>query len=407
MQLYRIHWIQLFLLFLLPLLWIGCQKKSVPENPPSNVVEETPDLKTPAIVPPRTPWPNKPTLTIYYDHEPLPQECLTTWPSLANYELVQKKLEPDLSGVLPSDGDLYIVSAPAIKKLRNLIEWQVASHIIPLEQLNPLFTSHSFDPENKVSLPWRWSPYVFYRKKETAETNLPVFFFQGWSTEPFTLWPQEWALLWGMKRHMTKGSANTPVNDSEIKAFQETKTSLYNLVKPQRECWKAINEPTGMVRQTFALAAWKLNPKAGDNPLIEWSIPSQGTLIQFEHLMIPAKTPYLSSINELVGLLLSEGGQKELMQQTGYFPVRTRVGLEMAGATVPLPKGTWLDNSEFLLLDLEALLTAPKQEIKLNTVATQEPTSTPTNTPTPSPTATPTPTPTPTPASTPIPTLIE
>lgn len=404
MLLNRTHWLIPFQLLLMGLFLAGCGETSKPPVPEIFAPDSKPELKSPSSLPPRQPWASKPALKIYYDSQPLPLELLATWKPLTPPEIVQIKLTPNASGEFPQDGDLYLATPPTIKKLHSLLDWQVPSKLVPQELINPLFTSHPFDKTYAISLPWRWSPYVFYRKKETTEKNLPPLSFSNWSSYPQGIWPQDWALLWAMSRHLSKGSANAMVEDSEIKAFQETKNYLTPKTLSEEECWRTFSE--GKTSITFARAAWHLKTTAPQNSLIEWAIPSQGTLIHLDHFLIPSQSSYLNSVNELVSYLVSSVGQKEMTKLTGFFPVRSRRGQELATSTIPLPKTNWLDNSEFLVLDLEALLvTAPATSIIPQATPTPTPTSSPSLSPTVSPVSNPTPSASPSlsPSPTPIP----
>jgi hypothetical protein len=359
------------LLLLTTFLWIGCKDKprvepvesSEPAKPTEQQAEpekaQEPQVSSPLPffqpVRPVKPWPGLPVLKIYYDREPLAQEWFKHWTSSSPYRIEQSKLETEGSKPLPLDGDLYVVSPFLVQKLRGLLEWQTPQSLVSLDQLKPLFTGHSFDPDNVVSLPWRWSPYVFYRKKTALDQPLPAFAFSGWTAADSSSWPDDWALLWAMKRHLGQGSANAAVNETEIKAIKTLKEQLAAHVLPEQECWKNFSE--GKIKNTFALAAWRLKSGTTPDPLIDWTIPQQGTLIQFDQLMVPAKSPCLTAVNELVKQLLSIEGQNELTPLSGYFPVRVGANTEPSNAPIPLPSGSWMDSSEFLLLDLKALFT--------------------------------------------------
>lgn len=401
----RTHWLLTIQVIGVAIFLSACGESSKPPVPEILPSDSKPELKSPSSLPPRQPWASKPALKIYYDSEPLPLELLATWKPLAPPEIVQIKLTPNASGEFPQDGDLYLVTPPTIKKLRSLLDWQVPSKLVPQEQINPLFTSHPFDKTYAISLPWRWSPYVFYRKKESLEKKLPPLSFSDWSSYPQGIWPQDWALLWAMSRHLSKGSANAMVEDSEIKLFQETKNYLAPKTLSEEECWRTFSE--GKTPITFARAAWHLKTTVAQDSLIEWAIPSQGTLIHLDHFLIPSQSSYLNSVNELVSYLVSSVGQKEMTKLTGFFPVRSRRGQELAASTIPLPKTNWLDNSEFLVLDLEALL-VPAAAASVIPKATPTPSLAPmpTSSPSPSPSSTPVsnPTPTASPSSSPSPT---
>ena len=378
----------LLLLAMLP--WSGCKEKPQPEASPSGAEqtgsEQSPELKSSTTNNPIKPWSGPPTFRIYYEREPLSQEWLKRWTAGSAYRVEQIQLKRNEQAELPRDGDLYIVPPARVRQLGGLLEWKAPSELISLDQIKPLFTGHSFDPENRISLPWRWSPYVFYRKKDHPEQVLPAFVFSGWSASENTLWPEDISLLWAMKRHLERGSANVAVNDAEIKSMRILKEQLTGFLLPEAECWKSFSE--GKIKTTFALASWRiLSPQAAD-PSIQWVIPSQGTLIQFDHLMIPSGSPYLPAVTELVRLLMSIEGQNDLEGVTGYFPVRAGARFPSEKSLIRLPEGSWLDNSEFAVLDLAVLLTEPA------------PTPTPTHTPTPTPTPTEPPSP---PETSPIP----
>jgi hypothetical protein len=349
------------ILLLATLFWAGCKEKpqpvppdSVPPSGQQGEIGSAPELRPPPPLSPVKPWSGQPTLKIYYDHEPIAPEWFKRWSASASYHIEQIHLIADSPQTPPLDGDLYLVSPALVKKITPLMEWQAPSDIIPLELIKPLFIGHSFDPDNRVSLPWKWSPYVFYRRKLNAEQSLPPLTFSGWSLSEDSLWPEDWALLWAMKRHLTQGSANAAVNDTEIASIKTLQEQLKGHVSSESDCWKNFSE--GKIKHTMALAAWRFLSTQPEDPSITWAIPSQGTLIQFDHLMIPAKSPYLKDVQEFVSLLLSIEAQKELHSLTGYFPVRTDLPDQVGKSGLHLPEGSWMDNSEFLMLDLNALL---------------------------------------------------
>ncbi|NJK92991.1 MAG: hypothetical protein HC904_14930 [Blastochloris sp.] len=199
------------------------ESAEVEESQPELVEEKGPAWRLGEGETPRKPWNGLPKLVIYYDREPLAGHWLSGWAGAGQFRVEQKKLEPGPEGSLPADGDLYVVSPPRIKLLRSLRAWKNPEGLMAWDQVNPLFTGHSFDLRNEISVPWRWSPYVFFQRKSEAGTEEKVFSYEGWEPGERTLWPRDWPLLWAMKRHVLRGSANAPVGAGEIEVIRSLK----------------------------------------------------------------------------------------------------------------------------------------------------------------------------------------
>jgi hypothetical protein len=360
MQHQSIMWARLFLFTFVLFLGVGCREKPLPEESApeitqadNQVVEEKPPaFRPPDKLLPVKPWSQPQRLKIYFEREPLAQDLLDRGGFLGSLEVEQVKWLRGENGPVPLDGDLYIISPLSVGRLRSTQTWKNPKELVDFSRIKPLFTGHSFDPRNEVSLPWRWSPYVFYYKKNSVEEKSRVFTFSGWQTEPQMRWPSDWALLWAFHRHYQKGSANRLVKETEAKDFEEFKKRLQEHVLAEAECWQALLE--GKIQQTLALAAWKMRKDFVEDPLLDWSIPAQGTLIQFDHIMIPAQSPHLEVVSKLVASLLEAEGQMKMSQQSGYLPVLLQTKAQMAEMKSKLPSGPWLDQSEFLTVDFQA-----------------------------------------------------
>ncbi|NJK92990.1 MAG: hypothetical protein HC904_14925 [Blastochloris sp.] len=132
----------------------------------------------------------------------------------------------------------------------------------------------------------------------------------------------------------------------------------------EAECWQALVE--GRIDRSFGVVAWKLREQEADTSMIAFHIPTQGTLIQFDHFMIPSDSPYVTAVEELVKGILSEKGREQLWRREGYFSVMSKVGRELglgqkSGQDLGFPGTNWLDRSEFPTLSLGALFNEPPE----------------------------------------------
>ncbi len=197
-----------------------------------------------------------------------------------------------------------------------------------LDGVNPAFTEHGFDPQNKFTRPWRWTPYVFYaHRNEQGKPAVFEFREWNWSTDEHSLWPADWDLLLGMQTHLQGKSANAGKPETLAKELEGLKERLKDRAVPEEECWKALLE--GKIQRTFLPASLRFM-QAEDPGLkdVDWFIPPRGTLTQFDHLAVPAAALQKEAAAELIQFLLQAEQQNGLIKESGYFPVKSLEGHE-------------------------------------------------------------------------------
>ena len=291
-----------------------------------------------------------PVLQVYYEKEPVPPALLEAWPGHAELEVTQTRLVMGDNGKWPTDGDLYIASPRFFASLNAqvpMLEWPEQGL---LEGVNPAFKGHGFDPQNKFTRPWRWTPYVFYIRR-TADGKPGLVDIRDWVAEEQSLWPADWELLLGMRRRLDGKSANSIKTENEEQEIEALKEKLKDRTAAENECWNALQE--GRIQRTFLPANLRL--RQADEEIwksVDCHIPARGTLTQFDHLMVAASSVHSAAAQGLVQFLIEPAQQSRLTAETGYFPVLSLVGHEMDQAQGKLPGGpafAWFNLSEFLV----------------------------------------------------------
>jgi len=330
---------------------LSCSRKQ--EQTAQNGGQQT--AQTPGVTVGQPPAPVKPPiLRIYFEKEPVPQAFLDVWPGRAGIEISQTHLTMSGDGKWPADGDLYIVSPRFFASLSSQVPMQEWPDRTLLEGVNPAFTDHAFDPQNKYTRPWRWTPYVFYIR-QVVEGKTAVFDFHDWTVDDQSLWPSDWELLLGMKRHLEGKSANSAKPENTLKDAEALKERLKEHAVSEEECWKALQE--GRIQRTFLPASLRL--RQAEDPAIknvDWLVTPRGTLTQFDHLVVAASSPRKEVAQGLVQFLLQPGQQSLLLRESGYLPVVTTVGHEVELTEIKLSplqvkqlSGSWFNLTEFLV----------------------------------------------------------
>ncbi|MDR1146035.1 MAG: extracellular solute-binding protein [Verrucomicrobiales bacterium] len=299
-----------------------------------------------------------PRFRIYYEKDPLPEAWARAWAAQQRVELAQVRLRQDANGEWPRDGDVYIVSPRWLQSLQSQVALSPLTDRAPLRAVNPAFTSQPFDADNAVSVPWRWTPYVFYLRHDKAlprEKNRAVFYFRAWVNDARCLWPNDWDLLLALQIHYSGQSANHQFDNyaEQIAALQETCAAV---TATEAACWQALLD--GKIHCSFLPATYMEMGVADERRRdIEIQPPglgnhmqsAGGTIVYLDQLVIGAGSLRADQARELIAWLLSPAQQERLIQDTGYFPVVSKVGHEFDFAPAPLPKDYWFNRSEFLV----------------------------------------------------------
>lgn len=254
-------------------------------------------LRQPAPPSPQPAPASPPTFRVYYEKDPVPDAFIRPWAARQNLRVVQTPLRRDAAGEWPRDGDLYIVS-PRLLAARVPLQKNPAPE--SLLRVNPMFTSHAFDPNNELTVPWRWTPYVFYIRQRLSIMMRPI--------------------------------DNPPDNAAA-----------------ENDSWRALL--AGKISSAVLPATYaQLSGGAYDFILKFWlDIPQEGTFIRLDLLTVNAAGEHPAAAADLIAFLLAPEQQHALVTVTGYFPVTAKLGREYDDAHVPLPKTRWLDHSTFII----------------------------------------------------------
>ncbi|MDX6766383.1 MAG: ABC transporter substrate-binding protein [Candidatus Methylacidiphilales bacterium] len=326
---------------------------------------------------------------IYYDLEGIPESWIEEWKAGRDLKWEQHALPTD-TREWPKNADLII--APPDRLVHAQLK-MLPGELAAL-RANPVFLHHPFDPEQKWTRPWRWTPWVVMRHIPSPETAAPAT-----GTGPGEmLWPDRPALLrsWWLK------SLNRSANHVPNKALEEKWAAELTNRKPSPEpvdkVWEKLS--AGQAPSALLPLAWKLRQPAAP---AAWSIPPTGTVIHFDQLAMGSETDQPELVREWIDWLTDPARQKALLATTGYYPVQVPLGREIPD--LPGPPSAWWDRSEFLVG--ESAPAAPVVVVPTPATPGASETQTPTPTPTPTPTANPTPAPTPTANPTPAPAPVQ
>jgi spermidine/putrescine-binding protein len=316
-------------------------------------------LLTPAgTQPPHDPTP----FCVYYEKDPIPEPLLKNWAASHRVKVTQSALKQDANDGWPKDGDLYVVSPRWLASLQSQVPLSPLADKAVLRAVNPAFTSQSYDANNELTVPWRWTPYVFYLRHDKDlpwKKNREDLYSREQANDPHCLWPDDWDLLLALETHYQGKSANRRLdNYAELIAALKEKYSA--VTAPEADCWQALLD--GKIQLSFLPATYReksaVNPAAPtpgkadanntapDDIEIRPGQTAAGTIVHLDLLAINADKDKAES---LVAYLLAVEQQDQLIVLSGYFPVVSKIGHEFDSAPVPLPKNHWFNRSEFLI----------------------------------------------------------
>jgi hypothetical protein len=280
---------------------------------------------------------------LYYTIDPVPEKLLKGWKSetQVDWPVEQRALPGDMSE-LPVDGDFYVVTPQWVPLLQASLDLEDFQSNPILERINPTFSGFSFDPENRVCLPWRWTPYGYV----VSQTE-PGFQPGEWKQADGYAWPEDPVLRAAVWRKNQGLSANSFQRAAPAPGEEEN-----------YESWEAIRErwAAGTYRVIYVPVAWWLQREPEEEPedapgeaVRRLLLPGSGSLLHFEHVAVPSERERVTVARALAAYLLSERAQKWLLPYTGYFPVTSQMSREMEGADLPVDRSAWLDLCEFAL----------------------------------------------------------
>jgi hypothetical protein len=268
-------------------------------------------------------------LVVLFEFEGIPQSTLNAWVGERNLRVVQRQLELNEEGLPTIEADLYVLSPRLISQF---IDKKVVSAWSPepdLALINPIFTSHPFDFKNHFALPWRWSPMVLLNHVPDPQAQANTTAVPATPAAPS--FPDDPAMI-----SMIQGNKATPDGPPLI---------------PDPDAYRAVWEDfSGNPASTVWIpAACPLrNTSDYAKPEWKWSLPKSGTVIIFDHLLVGADSELKAEASDLMNTLLSADEQSYLLSTSGYFPVISALGKETTISPIPLPKGDWLNRSQFI-----------------------------------------------------------
>lgn len=251
-----------------------------------------------------------------------------------NLRIRQEQLRLDATGVPLTRGDIYLLSPRSIPHFIAR-EW-VASlgDEISLSEVNPSFTFHRFDPRNRFSIPYRWTPVVSLQATpvETNTTSPPI----NTGSEKIPLDPPVTDFL---------GLTSPKIPDGSTPHLpQLPNPDLY------RRTWNVfVDGQASRIRLPAACPIRNLGRQSV--PKWTWSIPEGKTVIFFDHLLIDQDSHLADESKAIVSHLISKEAQSKLVKTSGYFPVLIPLGKETSASPVALPQGEWLGKSNFITCD--------------------------------------------------------
>lgn len=279
-----------------------------------------------------------PQLVVLFEFEGIPQSALNAWIGERNLKIIQQQLELNEQGLPVTEGDLYILSPRLITQF---IEKDYVAPWNPepdLADINPIFTSHSFDFNNAYAIPWRWTPMVLLQHRPDPAAT------EAAHSPESPSYPDDPVMIASLQSTPPQISAPAPSlpNPDAYRASWETFIDT-----PNASVWIPAACP---LRNTSDFV----------NPEWTWSLPQSKTTIVFDHLLVGARSELKPEASELLEYLLSSAEQNYLITTTGYFPVICPLGKETAASPIPLPKGNWLNKSTFITMPAYTPPAAPE-----------------------------------------------
>lgn len=302
-------------------------------RPPAKPEERPAEVVRPAL----------PKLVIIHGGWPLPEEWLKEWKGERGLNVKQRGLMTG-EAQIPAEASLVVLPPHRLAGVlgsRQLRVWRND----PGEGLaNPLFLHHPYDPEQRVSRPWRWAPMVIHHRAEGGEKNGPEAGLI-WNAEEGMLWPDDPLLVKGFWKKSRGYSANHGGGDA---GWARVESDLLPVMLPVATVWERFQNGGASRCWLPSAARGVAVPEAEGGVRGKWTIPAHGTLIHLDLLAVPAGAPLAEEAEDLVRFLTSAAIQDRMGAETGWLPVHRPFARLTADAPVPLPVGDWLDRSEIL-----------------------------------------------------------
>ena len=234
-------------------------------------------------------------------------------PFSSNEEMIVK-----LKAVQGKGYDLICASDYAIRILKEEKLIAPINHtLIPhIATIDPYLLHQSFDPENEVSLPVEWEPYVIVTKEPTDLGIADHFKEQGKNRVVMTPDPVE-AIMYAA--YTLYGKVDYLDNDQlkEVAALLKTQKKSIEAYVDHRAKYliETGNCDLALIRCGFARLMKK------DNVPIFYQLPNDWHFINIENLAITATSNKRDEVHTFINFFLSKHSQKVHSENTLVFPV--------------------------------------------------------------------------------------
>jgi|GEM_PF-4348007 len=331
------------LLLLAVALWFFAPSAQQPTMSAPRVTQPvTTNSQPPIILNPQQPPPTQQTvsLVLYVENQLLPTEWLDSWEKKTGTHVEQKNFNPDFPDAIPLDGDVYSISTKWFIPLQNRIELSIISDDSVLAKIDPIFQGHAFDIDNTWSRPWRWTPYLIFKRIPDLKKA---------SAHLVSLYPSDLDLLSAMKLKELGGTISSPDDPRWSEAKNQAKSLLPSKSTDEQACWQALKD--GTANTSYLPASLRLCEPREDPAGLTWNVPAKGTIIRMELLTVSRKSSHQKECIDFINFLSSAEIQKQLVDKTGYFSVMGPDIPSAKSSPIPLPDSPqflWLSHSEYL-----------------------------------------------------------
>ena len=238
-------------------------------------------------------------------------------PFSSNEEMIVKLKALDGKGY-----DLICASDYAIRILKEekLIA-PIDHNLIPnIATIDPYLLHQSFDPQNKVSLPVEWEPYVIVTKEPSNLGIADLFKDHGKNRVVMTPDPVEAIMyaaytLYGKVDHLSDDQLQ------EVRSLLKMQKKSIEAYVDHRAKYliETGNCDLALIRSGFARLMEK------DNVPIHYQLPKDWHFINIENLAITASSQKRDEVHTFINFFLSKHSQKVHSENTLVFPVHVEL----------------------------------------------------------------------------------
>lgn len=242
----------------------------------------------------------------------------------SNEELIVKLKATGGEGydlIIPSDYSVEILSKEELLKPLD------KSKLNFLDKLNPMLLNHTFDPENRYSIPFEWELFVL-----------------GIDKNYFPDLDPSWKMIFDPSGYRI-AMINDPVEAIQIAAFYlfgpvdklttDQLQKVANLLIEQKKWVTAYadfradyfiatkNCPVALSSSSYILRTMRKFPFVG------FAIPKEGTFVSIESFAIPIASDKEKYTYELINFLYQKESMAKHFNSFGFFPATTDVSADL------------------------------------------------------------------------------